>query len=182
MTTIDVCASIHPTGHSIRQLLRFYITLYEAILAAERERRRRSKRFLRTGHGRKKRARASRPILLGFIKWRSKPGKKRNIRAAQSVSPIPYRVLRPLPLWFLISSPLIFRILFFSPFTSEYLPLTANLLFSRFSFLSFSFFMPLLFVSRLLHHLEQCSVATKSTRGRARGGFGCTSGAVVQKI
>lgn len=37
-----------------------------------------------------------------FIKIPRAPGKKRNIRATQSVSPVPYVVLRPLLLWLLI--------------------------------------------------------------------------------
>jgi len=72
-----------------------------------------------------------------FIKGLRAPGKKRNIRATQSVSPVPYVVLRPLPLWLLIS-PFSPAFAFSSCPTEGTLPLTASLSFSR-PLLSFSF-------------------------------------------
>lgn len=73
---------IYSAGRSIRQLSCFTRQFF----AGE------SERFLRTGPGRKKRARdPARSTPLGFIKRPSTPGKKRNIRAAQSVSPVSQR-------------------------------------------------------------------------------------------
>lgn len=98
---------------------------------------REKERFLRTGPNRKKRARGPSDSLPVFIKGAERaPGKKRNIRATQSVSPVPYVVLRPLPLWLLISPfPPAFAFAFaFSSFLPVprrgYSPLIASLSFS----------------------------------------------------
>lgn len=83
-----------------------------------------------------------RPTL--FIKIPRGLGKKRNIRATQSVSPVPYVALRPLLLWLRIST---FSPAFaFSPSSHRpsprgTLPLTASLAYSR-PLLSLSFSRP----------------------------------------
>lgn len=73
-----------------------------------------------------------------FIRELRAPGKKRNIRATQSVSPVPYVVLRSLPLWLLISPfPPIFAFFSFLLVSQDTLPLDSR---------SLSFFLARTFV------------------------------------
>lgn len=141
------------------------IVLYEAILARERI-------VSAAGSRPQERTRASLP---GFIKWPSAFGKKRNIRATQSVSPVPYGgFTTAMPLWFLVSPPPCPRmlVLSFSPHLAGASFNCQSLVLS--SLLSLSFFSP----ARCIVQNKLYSVALKMTmqpRGRARERFGCTS-------